>query len=235
MGFSLFRRERASGTFARDRLGSLRKALDEAGIDYSPANPLAALTQLPLSDAPTAVQPVPSQPFDSPLSWPAKTAIFTPIFRPVPDVATPDLLVMPLNAALELTLGSAGTASAVVVVTSVADAPLADHHRDLLWRSLGLPVFEQLTAWDGTVIARECEIHDGLHVAPEAIAEVEAGELILTQLKADGAVLRARTGFGAEITSALCECGKQTPRLRSLSVKASRSKAKPKAKRAHAA
>ncbi len=54
---------------------------------------------------------------------------------------------------------------------------------NLLWRSLGLPVFEQLTAWDGTVIARECEIHDGLHVAPEAIAEVEGGELILTQIE----------------------------------------------------
>jgi hypothetical protein len=231
MGFSLFRRERASGAFAWDRLGALRKALDEAGIDYSPANPLAALAQLPLSEAPTTVTPAPSQPFESPLSWPAKPAIFTPIFRPAPDIAMPDVLVMPLNAALELTLGSAGTASAVVVVTSVADAPLADHHRDLLWRSLGLPVFEQLTAWDGTVIARECEIHDGLHVAPEAIAEIEAGELILTQLRAEGAVLRARTGFTAEINTALCECGRETPRLKSMSVLAS----KPKASRAHAA
>ena len=223
MGFSLFRRERASGASARDRLGSLRKALDEAGIDYSPADPLAALSQLPLSDAPANVQPVASQPFESPLSGPLRIAIFTPIFRPLPDVAAPDLLVLPLNSALELTLGSAGAVSAIVVVTSVTDAPLADHHRDLLWGSLGLPVFEQLTAWDGTVIARECEIHDGLHVAAEAIAEVEAGELILTQLKAEGAVLRARTGFTAEITTALCECGRETPRLKSLSVLASKS------------
>jgi hypothetical protein len=230
MGFSLFRRERASGAFARDRLGALRKALDEAGIDYSPANPLAELAHLPLSEAPTAVTPAPSQPFESPLSWPAKVAIFTPVFRPPPEVAMPDVLVMPLNAALELTLGSAGTASAVVVVTSIADAPLADHHRDLLWGSLGLPVFEQLTAWDGTVIARECEIHDGLHVAPEAIAEVAAGELILTQLKVEGTVLRARTGFTAEITTALCECGRETPRLRNLSAVTTKSKAR----RAHA-
>jgi hypothetical protein len=231
MGFSLFRRERAAGAFARDRLGALRKALDEAGIDYSPANPLAALAQLPLSEAPTAVTPAPSQAFESPLSCRAKAAIFTPIFRPEPDVSMPDVLVMPLNAALELTLGSAGTALSVVVVTSVADAPLADHHRDLLWRSLGLPVFEQLTAWDGTVIARECEVHDGLHVAPEAMVEVEAAELIVTQLKAEGAVLRARTGFTAEMTTVLCECGRGTPRLKSLSVLAS----KPKASRAHAA
>jgi hypothetical protein len=221
MRFLPFWRGHASGASARDRLGPLRKALNEAGIDYSPANPLAALSQLPLTEASTTVQPADLQVFESPLSWPAKTAIFTPIFRPAPYAAAPDLLVLPLNAALELTLGSAGTASAVVVVTSVADAPLADHHRDLLWRSLGLPIFEQLTAWDGTVIARECEIHDGLHVAPEAIAEVVGGELILTQLKTEGAVLRARTGFTAEITPELCECGRDTPRLRCLSVVAS--------------
>ena len=134
--------------------------------------------------------------------------------------------MLSLNAALELTLGSAGSAAALVVLTSIADAPLADHHRDLLWRSLGLPIFEQLTGWDGTVVARECEVHDGLHVAGDAaIAHIEDGEFLLTQLTVDESVLRARTGWTARINTSLCECGRETPRLKNLAPLAARVRA----------
>ena len=238
MQFLPFGREPASSSLTRERLGPLRKALDRASVDYSPANPLAALAGLVPTSAPSRVRAARPQPFESPMPRAARIAFHTHLFHPRPadrvspceSQFQPDLLVLHLNAALELTLGTASSASALVVITSVTDAPLADHHRDLLWRSLGLPVFEQLTGWDGTVIGRECEAHDGLHVAAEAaIAEVDNGELLLTQFSVEESVLRARTGIAAQLSMSLCECGRDTPRLKKVTALAVR------AMRAHAA
>jgi len=123
-------------------------------------------------------------------------------------VWAPEVLVLPLDLALSLAdrkqrglfdLPSLNTA--IVVLTSIDDSLLADHHRDLLWRAFGLPVFEQLRASDGAVIAGECEVHDGLHiVAP-------------------------RPDLRGEIVTDHCACGAETPRLRSLSPVLTRSAA----------
>ena len=224
MQFLSFGREHASSALTRDRLGRLRKALDRAGVDYSSANPLAALAGVAATSAPSRVRPAQPQPFESPLPRAARIAFHTNLFTqrpadccwPLPHQFQPDLLVLSLTAALELTLGTASSASALVVITSVTDAPLAEHHRDLLWHSFGLPVFEQFTGWDGAVIGRECEAHDGLHVSSDAIAEVEKGELILTQFSVEESVLRARTGLAASLSTSLCECGRDTPRMKNL-------------------
>ena len=88
--------------------------------------------------------------------------------------------------------------TAFVVLTSIDDSPLADDYRDLLWRAWGVPVFEQLRGPDGTIIARECEVHDGLHIVA---GTADAQEL-----------LRARADL--EIVTSVCECGAETPRMR---------------------
>ena len=204
MRFLLFGPEHASGALVRGRPGVLRKAFD--------------------SDAPLCVRAAWPQPFQSPLPGAARIAFRTHLFHLFPDAqeSQPDLLVLPLNAALALTPGAASPASALVVITSVADAPMADapmadHHRDHLWNVLGLPVFEQLTGWDGTVIARECEAHDGLHVAQGvAIAEIHEGEFLLTQLSGEEPVVGAPTGLAAGLNTSLCACGRDTPRLQHL-------------------
>lgn len=148
----------------------------------------------------------------------------------------PEALVLPLNEALALAdakmrgridLPSLGVA--IVVLTSLGwslnsaigaaleDEPLGGHHRDLLWGAFGLPVFEQLRGWDGAVIARECEVHDGLHFDRTAVrAEIGGGQLI---------VMGKPTGFAAEIAPAYCECGKETPRLRNMEIERSRAAA----------
>jgi hypothetical protein len=64
-------------------------------------------------------------------------------------------------------------------------------HRDLLWKAFGLPVFEQLRGADGRVVARECEIHNGLHVDADL-----------------------PTGMAVEIVTEPCDCGLETARLR---------------------
>jgi len=107
---------------------------------------------------------------------------------------------------------------AIVVLTSLADSPLAGHHRDLLWRAFGVPVFEQLRGWDGAVIAKECEVHDGLHIDElAAILQWQEDELLVTQLTAfENPILRVRTGLTGEIATGHCECGNETPRLMKL-------------------
>ncbi|MEP6716811.1 MAG: hypothetical protein ABJC09_14665 [Terriglobia bacterium] len=82
---------------------------------------------------------------------------------------------------------------AFVVVTNLQNSPLLKHHRDILWKAFGLPIFEELRADDGRVIARECEVHNGLHVEDQS-------------------------GFpaNADFETAVCDCGSERPRLRGM-------------------
>lgn len=109
----------------------------------------------------------------------------------------PEALVLPLGLALTLAdqkqrglfeLPSLDTA--IIALTSVEDSPIAEHHRDLLWRAFGVPLFEQLRGANGLVIAAECEVHDGLHV------------------------LNGDLQFAGELITNQCPCGAQTPRVR---------------------
>jgi hypothetical protein len=111
----------------------------------------------------------------------------------------PEALVLTLGQALSLAdrklrgrVHLPSLSVALVVLTALEDSPLAAHHRDLLWRAFGVPVFEQVRGRDGAVVARECEVHDGLHVVePAAVRHLT------------GAIVRDH-----------CECGRETPRLR---------------------
>lgn len=110
----------------------------------------------------------------------------------------PDAMALPLDTALSLAdlklrglLELPSLKLAIVVFTSAGvHGAFESHHRDLLWKAFGLPVFEQFRGPNGRVIARECEVHNGLHL--EMSAEVP----------------------GAEIIDEPCDCGLETPRLR---------------------
>jgi hypothetical protein len=111
----------------------------------------------------------------------------------------PEALVLPLSLALSLAdqkqrglFDLPGLNTAIVVLTSIEDSPLADHHRSLLWSAFGVPVFEQLRGPDGSVVASECEVHDGLHIEKPAAA----------------------FSLSDEIVTDHCPCGSETPRLR---------------------
>ena len=64
--------------------------------------------------------------------------------------------------------------------------------------AVAVPVFGQLRDWDGSVIARECETHNGLHLIEGTDARIEQGELWI-----DG----RGTGLAGSISQELCECG----------------------------
>jgi hypothetical protein len=139
----------------------------------------------------------------------------------------PDALALPSQEALSMAdrklRGSIELPSlrlAILVLSSVDvndGQQFSSSDRDLLWTAFGLPVFEQLRGWNGRVVARECEVHDGLHFdANSVIADVHGQELFVTGRP---------VGFRAEIVTGHCECGVETPRLRWLAKPKSRAAA----------
>lgn len=221
-----------------DDLYRLRAALDRAKIQYSAAAPELALSSLPATPPPVRRMLVEPEAFRFPLPGPVRVAMLEGRFRPERNVRefreqdiawlhfyAPEALVVPAGLALDLAdrrrrglLLLPELKVAVVVLTSLAPPPLSLCDRELLWRAFGVPVFEQLRGWDGAIIARECEVHDGLHIdETSAILQMHEGELLVTQLRVPGEpILRARTGLTGEILPGFCECGAETPRLRNL-------------------
>jgi len=55
---------------------------------------------------------------------------------------------------------------AVFVVYAEGEPFLKEEERDLLWGKFQVPIFVLLLDSTGRVIACECEVQDGLHVAP---------------------------------------------------------------------
>jgi hypothetical protein len=223
---------------AEDRPGRLRRVLDRVNVKYRHDEPEAALRRLPIFDRPVRLPHRQLQRFRFPLAMPARVAMFEGGFTADGAIRqfaareagqlhdyVPEALVLPLQAALTLAdqkqrklLNLPALTAAVVVLTSLDDTPFAEHHRTLIWQAFGVPVFEQLQGWDGVVIARECEVHDGLHIDETAvIIEKDGIELIVTQLTAlEDPILRVRTGLTCTIVTEHCECGAETPRLRNL-------------------
>ncbi len=113
----------------------------------------------------------------------------------------PEAIVAPLETALSLadrkTRMLADLSSlriALVILTETGGERLAYDYRELLWQAFGVPIFEQLRDREGAVIARECEVHDGLHVDPAA---------------------RLDDQIRSSMIHEPCECGADTPRVRS--------------------
>jgi len=79
---------------------------------------------------------------------------------------------------------------ALIVLARPGDPLTTVAERDQLWRAFGLPMFEQIIAEDGRLLAAECEAHDGLHIS-----------------------IAGRTWDAYWIESAPCACGQKSPRL----------------------
>jgi hypothetical protein len=88
---------------------------------------------------------------------------------------------------VESLAGAIGLTHAIVIFHDPGEPLLTGLDRDRLWRMFEVPVFEQILAADGTLLAAECEAHEGLHV--ESVIE------------------------GYEVESSACGCGRPTPRI----------------------
>jgi len=99
---------------------------------------------------------------------------------------------------------------ALVILTHYGAKPLTDVARVMLWQSFGVPIFELYLGLDYSLLASECEAHDGWHLAPGvAFATLETGELLLDGAGNNG----LRTGLRASFDETACPCGRTAPRV----------------------
>lgn len=110
-----------------------------------------------------------------------------------------------------------------VIVTSAE--MLMEKDRELIEEVYGAPVYNRYGCREFSVIASECEQHDGLHVMAEGLsvevvkngrhaAPGEVGELIVTDLLNDPMpLIRYRVGDAACWKIGQCACGRGLPRL----------------------
>lgn len=112
---------------------------------------------------------------------------------------------------------------AVVVLQGAEEGVLFPGERDMIWRSLGVPVFEQWLGLDGELIAAECGMHQGLHFQyGRAELEERHNELIVTSwFGLRTPVLRLRTPWQSEVDTRVCRCGDERPLLKGLEWKRS--------------
>ena len=229
--FSFLRKKRRAGSSSDSTLARLGRVLNQP----EPGSISDGLDGLEPSAPPERRQATSLQPLHFPLKSPRRIAVLKPGFAIPPNSRefaasdssgihawAPDALVAPLNTALLLAdqrlrgrFELPSLEIALTVVTRLDDSPLAPHHRDLLWRAFQVPVFEQLLSWEGSVIARECELHCGLHLDDDTvIATVRDAELLLTHLnQIERPIILARTGYSAAISTDACDCGASSPRL----------------------
>jgi hypothetical protein len=93
---------------------------------------------------------------------------------------------------------------AVFVITNCGAAPITDTLRVLLWQSFGVPVYELVSAADGSMLAADCEAQDGWHVQPGVRAHQLNGELLFET----AGIKNLHTGLSAELISQPCACGR---------------------------
>ena len=167
MNLKTLRRGLGFSAPADDRVGRLRKVLDRANVCYRNTSPEAALLRLPVVDRPPHMPRQNLQKLKFPLAMPARVALFEEGFLGDGAIRrfaageaaklrdyVPEALVLSLQLALTLAdqkqrrlLDLPALKTAVILLIPVDDAPPAEHHRTLLWRTFGVPLFEQLRGW----------------------------------------------------------------------------------------
>src|SRR6202050_2317838 len=88
-----------------------------------------------------------------------------------------------------------------------------------------VPIFEQCLAPDGSLLAWECEAHDGLHTVEEnEIVELNSDSaLILTSLTDHRhPAIRVITPLTASFQEGTCGCGQSGPRITGLATRSPR-------------
>jgi len=139
----------------------------------------------------------------------------------------PDLIAAPLSILIRWARAEGRLARslprvqrAIIAFTGTGDGALPESTRELLWRTFEVPVFEQRLGADGSILAWECEAHDGLHLIEQNLV-LEQGlnrELIMTSLTDRRyPMLRLIAAVAGTIDTEPCGCGRPGLRLTGLS------------------
>lgn len=112
-----------------------------------------------------------------------------------------------------------------VSIVSTAEV-LEESRRETIERVLGCPVFNRYGSRETSVIASECDRHDGMHVNAEAllvetvkdgkqVAPGELGEVVITDLLNYGMpLIRYRIRDVGTPVEGVCACGRGLPRIK---------------------
>jgi hypothetical protein len=136
---------------------------------------------------------------------------------------SPQAVAAPLDALL-MVAAAPGVAkrpleNAVIAFTSILSGPMTPADADRLWSAFEAPVFEQMVGFDGELLAAECEMHQGLHIAGSAahFELLSGGELLVSFLDNPRLpLLRLDTSLTGDLDCTPCSCGLSSPRLRYL-------------------
>lgn len=102
---------------------------------------------------------------------------------------------------------------------------LSEDQREVIERIFGCPVFNRYGSREFSVIASECSVHAGLHIAADTlIVEIvrggrscgpgELGEVVITDLHNDAfPFIRYKIGDLGTLCAGTCACGRSFPRL----------------------
>lgn len=98
---------------------------------------------------------------------------------------------------------------AIFVVTQCGRSAMTDVERVSLWQAFGVPLFELFMSPRGSLLASECEAHEGWHIEQGNYFSLVQGRLILDEpLNSD-----IETGLTAEFDHNPCPCGREGMRL----------------------
>ena len=98
---------------------------------------------------------------------------------------------------------------AVFVLTDCRDAPLCDTVRVTLWQTFGVPVYELLLGGDGSLLAAECEAHEGWHIESGILFSSVQGQLWYSTRRGRS----GGTGLTGDVEAQSCPCGRAGKRL----------------------
>lgn len=161
-------------------------------------------------------------------------------WREIPSFA-PQLLAGELTFLLRLADKVFGQAfeipsldTAVFVLTPLGRNPVSAAERDTLWRAFRVPVYELYVDEANTVLASECEAHEGWHLRHARLKfDLQTRQLVFQ--KHGLAANPLQTGLSADGLDSICACGDDAPLLRHVRSAAPAIQLAPKAVRKPAA
>lgn len=153
--------------------------------------------------------------FDGVVAFPNENAADLESFAPQMLVAPAEALIAATYSIFNGNLAFESIDHAVFALVQIGEAPISPSERDLIWRAFRVPMYELYVDHDSTLLAAECEAHDGWHVhSPHVRFSLDCGELFLHQKNQPAPI---RTGLTATCTDGRCPCGDMAPLLRGVS------------------
>jgi len=135
-------------------------------------------------------------------------------YRPNVLVGTASELQLLLESIERLKFDLSCVDYAVAVLTYSSTQLLDDVVRVSLWHAFGVPIHELLVGPNATLLAVECQAHEGWHIEPEVETAFSDGEIVCI-IRSNHLV---QTGWTGCIEIECCPCGVTSPRWMDLAL-----------------